>query len=268
MGFILLPILVILLGTGGLIGFFVNKYLPTAHINTMQKKHIFIWFSIFVLLGALSVFMFILFFPSGAYGFHNSGTIALLFFMSPVLLGLSLSLSGFLVMQIYNKLIAESKQRPYEYQELPDNASRLSRLWAAIIDALTITVVILPFAYFFKDGFAHYQMDDEMSILVDLAKGMIGIGLFFLINYKLLKENGQTIGKQLNNIKIVRVDGSKPTMKHLILKRYLPFFGFPIIPIIGGILHIINLWAIFGQESRCIHDYIADTRVVKSTPGT
>ena len=36
------------------------------------------------------------------------------------------------------------------------------------------------------------------------------------------------------------------------------------LPVIGAILGLVNILFIFGPEKRCLHDYIAGTRVIKA----
>ncbi len=143
-----------------------------------------------------------------------------------------------------------------------EKASRWSRLWAALIDMLIMMAITLPIAYF-MGSFEYIQAGKEPPLMSAIVVGVISITSFFAVNGKLLKENGQTVGKRINNIKIVNLDDSLPDFKELIIKRYIPFFGFPYIPFIGGIVNLVNVCWIFGKESRCLHDVIANTKVIK-----
>jgi uncharacterized RDD family membrane protein YckC len=87
--------------------------------------------------------------------------------------------------------------------------------------------------------------------------------IFFAINYKLLRDNGQTIGKKAVGTKIVGINDEKAQINDHILKRYLTYFIPGQIPIIGSIFSLINLLFIFGAEKRCIHDLAGKTKVVK-----
>ena len=146
--------------------------------------------------------------------------------------------------------------------EQPETATRLSRLGAAIIDMLIVMVITLPVAYLLG-ALDYTETGEEPSLMLTLVVGAFSIAVFFALNRKLLAQNGQTIGKRFNNIRIVRLNGDKPEFKHLVIKRYVPYFGFGYVPLIGGILSLVNVCWIFGAPSRCLHDYIADTKVVK-----
>ena len=143
-----------------------------------------------------------------------------------------------------------------------EDASRWARLGSALIDGILIMIVTMPLAYFI--GFFENLGEAPPDLGKTLLIAFVGFALYFAINGKLLYENAQTIGKRFNGIKIVNLDGSKPSIQDLIVKRYIPYFGFPYIPYIGGLVNLVNLCFIFGKERRCLHDRIAGTKVVKS----
>jgi uncharacterized RDD family membrane protein YckC len=92
----------------------------------------------------------------------------------------------------------------------------------------------------------------------------INIGVFVLINGKLLTSNGQTVGKKLMGIKIATLSGGVLPLKDVLLRRYLPPIAVGIIPIVGAIACLADVLCIFREDRRCIHDLIAGTRVVKA----
>jgi uncharacterized RDD family membrane protein YckC len=267
MGIIILPILVILAFIGALIGAIISKALQTADTNKMEIKYILLWFLFFIPVNVLSFYILNKNFPSGSYGFGTHKEI-LLFCMAPILFGLSFSFSKIFALYSIKKFQIESKvieQDDQTEQIKLENASILSRFWASIIDMLIIVAFTLPFIYLL-DALEYIKFSREKSVLASITMPFVGIAVFFIINTKLLINSGQTIGKKINNIKIVRLDGTKPDFYQLLLKRYLPFFGFPYIPIIGGIVSFIDIWFIFGKQSQCLHDMIAGTKVVNSIP--
>jgi uncharacterized RDD family membrane protein YckC len=80
----------------------------------------------------------------------------------------------------------------------------------------------------------------------------------------LVYKNGQTIGKKLLNIKVVRKDGSRATFGRIFGMRYLLNTLITLIPMVGGLYGLVDVLFIFGAEKRCCHDYIADTIVVQA----
>ncbi len=140
-------------------------------------------------------------------------------------------------------------------------ASRWDRFWASMIDGLLIALVTAPTVYF-TGGLE--EVDGkliEQSFLYETLIGLLGIVVFVIFNYKLLIYNGQTIGKKLLKIKIVELDNVLPSKKTL-LNRYLVYFIPNHIPVIGSWFSLVNILFIFGKEKRCIHDYVAKTKVI------
>ena len=64
------------------------------------------------------------------------------------------------------------------------------------------------------------------------------------------------------NIRVVRVDGSRVTFARFVFLRWLPLAIVGCIPFVGGLVGLIDPLLIFRESSRCLHDEIADTRVV------
>ncbi|WP_419812972.1 RDD family protein [Bacterioplanoides sp.] len=148
-------------------------------------------------------------------------------------------------------------------EETTELAWRGTRLGALILDCIILFTLMGPISYFLGI-FDYVQNGQKPPFILTLTNFTISFTLYFAINWKYLKNNAQTIGKYVLNIRIIKLDGSKPTIKELLLKRYLVLWGFPYIPFIGGILNVINILFIFRKDHRCIHDLVAGTKVVES----
>ena len=86
--------------------------------------------------------------------------------------------------------------------------------------------------------------------------------MFLILNGYLLFKRGQTIGKVVVKTRIVDLNGNIPSFGKLIVLRYLIFaLVSSLIPIIGPFVGL-EVFLIFFKERRCLHDYIAGTRVV------
>lgn len=144
-------------------------------------------------------------------------------------------------------------------------ASRWQRLGAAFLDGIVIALCMMPV---FFQSFATYNARVHGAVPPAFAvSGYMFFCLFLglaviAVNCVLLSRNGQTIGKKLLSIKIVRTDGSQATLGRIFLTRYLPIRLFGFIPFVGPIISIVDVLMIFGDEKRCLHDRIADTIVV------
>ena len=159
-------------------------------------------------------------------------------------------------------------------------ATRMSRFLAFLVDCSPVVVIgvvagitmaaMMP--GLFSGNF------DPRSI-----SGVGMFGLFFLVvgiaaiawlvwNIVLLYKYGQTVGKKVLGIRVVRMDGSRVSFARFVFLRWL---GMAVVGgVLGGIcgaLHIryvgnlaslVDCLMIFGAAHRCLHDYIADTQVV------
>jgi uncharacterized RDD family membrane protein YckC len=87
---------------------------------------------------------------------------------------------------------------------------------------------------------------------------------FALVNIAWLYQNGQSIGKKIMDIKIVRVSGERCALwRILVLRAFVN--GLPrYIPFVGSFYALADPLLIFGESRRCIHDYIADTIVIQA----
>jgi uncharacterized RDD family membrane protein YckC len=89
---------------------------------------------------------------------------------------------------------------------------------------------------------------------------LIGLLVWAWLTSVLVARNGQSIGKKIWGIKVVRSDGSRASLARIFLLRNL----------LNGVLAFLPLYAlidallIFGDKRQCLHDKIADTIVIKA----
>jgi len=149
-------------------------------------------------------------------------------------------------------------------------ANRLTRLGASILDGLIQLVVIIPiFAILasFTIGFDLEAINIFIAgnlLLWTVLVLVVSITVFLAINFRLLRNNGQTVGKRICNIKIVRSDGSPADVQRIVIFRYLPIWIVSQIPVIGNVLVLVDPLFIFRESRKCLHDDIADTIVIKA----
>lgn len=161
---------------------------------------------------------------------------------------------------IETNFVLQEGDQPYE-SEL-NLASRWRRLGAAILDF--VVVGILAATLMDVIGLDDRLNEAVMSSLVyNLVLGALFSVLFLLINFKLLKDKGQTIGKKVLGIKIVNLAGGQATWRKNLSKRYATFLIPGQISVIGSIFELVNFLFVFGKKKRCIHDYAGSTQVVK-----
>ncbi len=153
-------------------------------------------------------------------------------------------------------------------------ASRSARLGAFVLDFVIPVVLIgAPLAL---SGFIAVF---EAIAAGELPESVPGVGIgasvagIMLLAWTALTtifvvRNGQTVGKKLVGIKVVRSDGSKAGINRLTwlrnvvnaLPSFIPVVGL----VIGPIYWVVDSLFIFGNARQCIHDKIADTIVVRA----
>jgi uncharacterized RDD family membrane protein YckC len=138
-------------------------------------------------------------------------------------------------------------------------ASRGARLAASLIDGLAVVVILLPAlaAIFFVGENSSLS---TAGILFAALSGIAFLG-FAVYQLTMLLREGQTLGKKAMNIRIVNhADGEIPSPGRLLLMRYF------VNSLLGNIpfYTLLDVLFIFGSERRCIHDYLAGTKVVET----
>jgi|SRR3954470_11120325 uncharacterized RDD family membrane protein YckC len=136
-------------------------------------------------------------------------------------------------------------------------AGRGTRLGAVLLDGVVGLVAYLPLM---MGGITWSGTPGEFPKFAPLALGISALLFIALIAYTivLVARNGQTIGKKLLNIKVVRSDGSKASLGRIFWLRN----------VVNGLLAIVPFYSlidplfIFGDKRQCVHDKIADTIVV------
>jgi uncharacterized RDD family membrane protein YckC len=73
---------------------------------------------------------------------------------------------------------------------------------------------------------------------------------------------GQSIGKRILGIKVVRLNGQPIELWRLIFLRNIAIHA---IAQLCGLVGIVDAVMIFSADQRCLHDYLADSKVVVAT---
>jgi uncharacterized RDD family membrane protein YckC len=141
-------------------------------------------------------------------------------------------------------------------------ATRGRRLAAAIVDVLVsfaligVLALVTPWNLFADTGRGYWRPS--------LFEPALGFVLFMLANGYLLATQGQTIGKRLLGLRIVRSNGSAVAIGRMIGLRYGVFSALNIVPVVGQVVGVIDALCIFRSSRRCLHDDLADTLVIKA----
>jgi uncharacterized RDD family membrane protein YckC len=138
-----------------------------------------------------------------------------------------------------------------------DLGSRGARLGARLIDGVIAAVVVMVPIVLFAG-----VSTDERFPLASMGAALLALLGLAVVNCVLLHRSGQTLGKKLVGVRIVRSDRSRCDLPRLIFVRILPVALVGAIPFIGSILVLVDALMIFGDDRRTVHDRMADTVVV------
>lgn len=168
--------------------------------------------------------------------------------------------------------------QPQSNPPVVDNTAALSkRFWAFMLDSFFMMVVLILLMQ--SMGLlepttsndmpaAQAELQARVDALSSSQKSMLAISpfiIFFVLHGFLLQQYGQTIGKRIMGIAIVTLDNQKPTFFMLIVQRYLSQWVMGMVPVIGILLRLADILAIYRPDRRCIHDHLAKTKVIDLT---
>jgi uncharacterized RDD family membrane protein YckC len=149
-------------------------------------------------------------------------------------------------------------------------ASWGSRVGATIIDLL---VLLIPAAILTALLIGGYDTDSStgeligVSILSFLLWSAIVLLYAPLLMIRGGERNGQTLGKQLVGIRVVR-DSGEPfgfwwaVLREVVVKNLLVGVASSIVPLIPWLLNI--LWPLWDGENRALHDMVVKTHVIRT----
>lgn len=155
-------------------------------------------------------------------------------------------------------------------------ASRLSRLGAAILDGILMSIIVMPLllvmgvgAFSVAGGQGMRDMEalaetPAFDIVATILSYVIAMVAFLAINGYFLHTRSQTLGKMAAGIKIVRKNGARADLGRLFGLRHALVQAIGMIPVLGGLFILVDILMIFRRSRFCLHDDIADTMVVKA----
>ena len=144
-------------------------------------------------------------------------------------------------------------------------ADRGTRLGATLLDSVLMSAMIyLPLVF---GGVLHgIAAAGQRNLNVAALFGVWGMAavagfvVWCVLNLIFVARNGQSVGKKMLGIKVVRSDGSRASLGRIFWLRnvvngllaLVPFYGF------------VDALFIFGEAQQCVHDKLADTIVIKA----
>ena len=93
---------------------------------------------------------------------------------------------------------------------------------------------------------------------------LLGLAAWLVLTVMFVSRNGQSIGKKITGIKVVRSDGSAASLGRIFWLRNVIGAVLGLIPVVGSAFGLVDCLMIFGQSRQCLHDKFADTIVIKA----
>ena len=145
------------------------------------------------------------------------------------------------------------------------NASLMSRAFAYFLDGClqAVGAVLGLFLLIALQGAGIVEVPNDPENAAYLFQ--ICVVIFFpvllcsILQWNLIATRGQSLGKMICCIRIIRSSGRLPGfLNGVILRNWVTILLASFIPFFG----LVDILFIFSNSQRCLHDYIADTRVV------
>jgi uncharacterized RDD family membrane protein YckC len=144
-------------------------------------------------------------------------------------------------------------------------ATRGSRLAAAILDGLipgAVAAVLGICGAVAIPALGHDSSGGLGAAIVFFALFAVLIVGWLVVTGVMVYRYSQTIGKRIMGIRVVRTDGSRAAFGRILGLRVGVMMVLGFIPLLGPLVGLIDSLLIFRDSSKCLHDDIADTRVV------
>jgi uncharacterized RDD family membrane protein YckC len=131
----------------------------------------------------------------------------------------------------------------------------LSRTLAGLVDIIIVAVCASSFV-FAVDVIDDVEVFDTVSMMYFV---LLLLMTYFVYSSFFLGTANQTIGMMLTDLKIVGVSLGRPRAIQILIRSITFLLG-------SAALGVGLLWSCFDRQSRCLHDRLSQTRVVRVLP--
>jgi len=144
------------------------------------------------------------------------------------------------------------------------------RVWATVIDLSLILLLAAAIVGLFALVFFSGTVEGAASLVVGILVACLAVVVAVLVYPATAMSvlDGQTVGKWLCGIRVVRTNGRPMNigwsmLREAVIKWIL--FVFVLSPVTGGVAWIVDvIWPLWDDERRALHDMLAGTRVVRA----
>lgn len=143
-------------------------------------------------------------------------------------------------------------------------ATRGQRLRASIVDSFPFIMLAAMGAF---GAMLYRPLRVPAGAAQDVFAWTFAAAGLFLVGWtvwvaSLVYRFGQTFGKRVIGIRVVRMDGGRASFGRILFLRNVVISLLQAIPLLGWGVWLLDIVWIFGASRRCLHDLIADTQVV------
>jgi uncharacterized RDD family membrane protein YckC len=147
-----------------------------------------------------------------------------------------------------------------------------SRVFAQIIDGVIIgagaVVLLIAITAPFSVGFFANDTVGVVSLFVGAFIGVLCVAFVALLYAPAMmaRTNGKTVGRIVLGIRVVRANGRPVDFGYAVLREVVvkALLGGICATITGGLSWIVdNLWPLWDEENRALHDFVVDSRVIR-----
>lgn len=147
------------------------------------------------------------------------------------------------------------------------------RVWAQVIDGIVIGLIALIFFLIIGAIVGGGFLVGDTTGYVAAVLGFLAWGICILVAALLYaplmmaKTNGKTLGRMALGIRVVRANGQAITFGYATLREVV--VKWLLFNVVGGSLTfglaplIDDLWPLWDEEHRALHDMIVDSRVIR-----
>jgi uncharacterized RDD family membrane protein YckC len=146
------------------------------------------------------------------------------------------------------------------------------RAWAQVIDAVVVVILALVIlaimGALFSVGFFASDAAGVVSLIVGLTLAVIALSiaaLFYAPGVMALTD-GKTLGKMATHCRVVRADGRRVDFGYAVVREVLVkhlLIGIASAVTFGLAWFVDNLWPLWDEEHRALHDFPVNSRVVR-----
>jgi uncharacterized RDD family membrane protein YckC len=152
----------------------------------------------------------------------------------------------------------------------PALASWGSRVIAQIIDGIIVCVIAaIILGLLAALGLTVDTSGGAAAFIVTVAFAAVAIAIGALLYAPILmsRSNGQTWGRMVVNIRVIRADGGPMTFWFAMLREVLvkSLLVGVVSSFTFGLAWLLDvLWPLWDEENRALHDFVVNTRVIKT----